>query len=80
MEGFIVPESDGTRFGLHPGMVKRVLHQGGGYVVQSEGAHHLHCLNMIRQLSHFNYDYYSRLGKGAFKNDEAVLEKHFSKC
>ena len=76
MQTFIVPEEDGVRFGLDPGMVKRLPQQGGGYVVLSEGLHHLHCLNLLRQTSYFNYEYYRRLGEGAFMNDDSVVELH----
>lgn len=76
MEGFIVPERDAHRYGLRPGMVKRLPEQGGGYVALSEGIHHLHCLNLLRQVSHFNFQYYRELGQGAFMNDDAALEKH----
>jgi len=57
-------------------MVKRLPEQGGGYVVHSEGMHHLHCLNLLRQSSHFNFGYYHNLGQGAFVNEDAILEKH----
>jgi hypothetical protein len=76
VEGFIVSEEDGVRFGLDPGMVKRLPRQGGGYVAMSEGMHHLHCVNLLRQASYFNYEYYRRLGEGAFKNDDDVIETH----
>lgn len=79
MEGFIVAESDGPRYGLHSGMVKRLPSQGGGYIVQSEGMHHLHCLNLLRQSSHFNYEYYQSLRRGAFVNEDDILEKHIGK-
>lgn len=79
MEGFIVAESEGARYGLQPGMVKRLEAQGGGYVVQSEGMHHLHCLNLLRQSSHFNYGYYRGLAQGAFVNEDDILEKHIGK-
>lgn len=78
VEGFIVAEDDGARYGLHEGMVKRVPEQGGGFIVHSEGMHHLHCLNLLRQSSYFNYEYYHSLRQGAFVNEEKILEKHIS--
>lgn len=77
MEGFTVPENEAARFGLYPGMVKRVARQGGGYAVLSEGIHALHRLNVLRQSSYFNYEYYRELGEGAFQNDDVVMEDHF---
>ncbi|KAK4897884.1 hypothetical protein LTR49_027919 [Elasticomyces elasticus] len=61
-------------------MVKRLSRQGGGYVVLSEGIHHLHCLNLLRQASYFNYEYYRELGKGAFVNTDVVVETHLGHC
>jgi hypothetical protein len=53
---------------------------GGGYVANVEGLHHLHCLNLLRQSSYYNYDYYKTLGKGAFSNEEPVVKVHVTHC
>ena len=75
----VIPESDAERYGLDERMVKRIPSQGGGFIVQSEGFHHLHCLNLLRQSTWFNHDYYQALGKGPFANSERILEAHVSK-
>ncbi|KAF2772217.1 hypothetical protein EJ03DRAFT_267267, partial [Teratosphaeria nubilosa] len=80
LQGFPVPEKDGPRFGLDTRMAKRLQRQGGGYVALSEGMHHLHCVNLLRQSSYFNYQYYRDLGEGPFVNNDSVLEKHLSHC
>ena len=75
----VIPEDnldDIARFGLDPGMVKRKPSQGGGFVVEAEGLHHLHCLNLVRQAVWFNYDYYKAQGGGPFKNEDNILRKH----
>ena len=79
MHGFVVPEEDRARFGLETGMVKRVPRLGEGYVAESDGLHHLHCLDLLRLTSYFNYEYYCRLGKGAFENNDHILELHVGK-
>jgi hypothetical protein len=61
-------------------MVKRKQDQGGGFAVLVEGFHHLHCLNLLRQATWFNYDYYRDLGEGPFVNEEDILKVHVSKC
>jgi len=52
---------------------------GGGHPANLEGLHHLHCLNLLRQGLVYNYDYYKKLGHGAFKNEEPVVKYHISK-
>jgi len=42
--------------------------------------HHLHCLNVLRKTSYWNYDYYHALGKGLFKNDDYIVKLHASHC
>lgn len=76
----IVPSSDAPRLGLAKDQVKISPEYGGGYPANVEGLHHLHCLNLLRQSLHYNYDYYHSKGEGAFSNNDAVLHKHVSHC
>ncbi|KAL5594743.1 hypothetical protein BROUX41_001657 [Berkeleyomyces rouxiae] len=76
----IISYDDGLRAGLGPGHVQRNQKYGGGFVVNVEGMHHLHCLNLLRKSLYFNVDYYKNLGKHAFKNDEHVLQRHVTHC
>lgn len=45
-----------------------------------EFEHHLHCLNLLRQALHWNFDYYLALGEGPFKNTERILQSHVGHC
>jgi len=58
LQPFAIPEDRAAEFGLHPGQVKRIPELGGGYVALLESPHHLHCLNLLRQGSHFDFNYY----------------------
>lgn len=53
---------------------------GGGFIVNVEGMHHLHCLNLLRKSLYHNYPYYKKLGMHAFKNDDEILRLHVSAC
>ncbi|KKY27546.1 putative tat pathway signal sequence [Phaeomoniella chlamydospora] len=75
-----VPEHLAQKVGLAPDQVKIKTKYGGGYPANVEGLHHLHCLNLLRQTSYYNYDYYHDLGKGAFSNNDVVVRKHTSHC
>jgi hypothetical protein len=77
---YIVPEHLASTYGLNSRMAKLSPKAGGGIPVLFEFEHHLHCLNLIRQTSKWNYDYYLALGKGAFKNSEDVVHAHFGHC
>ncbi|KAK5113808.1 hypothetical protein LTR62_003192 [Meristemomyces frigidus] len=76
----IIPETGADRYGIDPGMVKRQPSRDGGFAVQAEGFHHLHCLNLLRQATWFNYEYYQELGDGPFSNEEPILRKHVGHC
>ncbi|KJR89956.1 uncharacterized protein SPSK_06502 [Sporothrix schenckii 1099-18] len=77
----VIPAAAGPPSGLSPDThVQRADRYGGGYVVNVEGMHHLHCLNLVRQALWYNYDYYRGLGHHAFRNDDAILAKHVSHC
>lgn len=35
--------------------------------------------NLVRQGLYYNYDYYKKLGTGAFVNEDMIVEKHICK-
>ncbi|EGC45034.1 conserved hypothetical protein [Histoplasma capsulatum var. duboisii H88] len=76
----IVPEDEAETYGIQKGQVKRMKEQGGGFYANVEVFHHLHCLNLLRQTSHFNFEYYSRKGEGPFKDPEERLQTHIGHC
>jgi len=76
----VLPSSLAERSGLLPSHVQVSEKYGGGFPVNVEGLHHLHCLNLLRKSSYYNYDYYHALGKGPFKNEDDVLRSHVSHC
>lgn len=75
-----VPESQAVRSGLHPNQVQINPAYGGGYPANVEGLHHLHCLNLVRKALYYNIDYYRSTGKGAFINDDHIVQLHVSHC
>ncbi|KAF3479414.1 uncharacterized protein GIQ15_06390 [Arthroderma uncinatum] len=75
-----LPEDAGEKYGIKKGQVKRAREQGGGYLVNVEVFHHLHCLDMLRQVSYYSYDHYMKKGEGAFKNTEDILKLHAEHC
>ncbi|KAF4987367.1 hypothetical protein FDECE_15463 [Fusarium decemcellulare] len=77
--GFISYE-DGIASGLTDAFVQRADKYGGGFIVNVEGMHHLHCLNLVRKSLWFNYDYYKKMGGHAFKNDGEVFRLHVTHC
>ncbi|KKA28577.1 hypothetical protein TD95_002899 [Thielaviopsis punctulata] len=79
-EAGVIPYDDGLKAGLTPGHVQRNAKYGGGFVVNLEGMHHLHCLNLLRKALYFNVDYYRDLGEHAFKNEERILQLHITHC
>ncbi|KAF4219559.1 hypothetical protein CNMCM8980_009378 [Aspergillus fumigatiaffinis] len=75
-----VPAEVAEKSGLARDQVKINQKYGGGYPANVEGFHHLHCLNLLRQTLYYNYDYYHKLGQGAFKNDDFIVRRHVSHC
>ncbi|KAL6699258.1 hypothetical protein J3F84DRAFT_365357 [Trichoderma pleuroticola] len=75
----VISYKDGLASGLDPSFVQRAKKYGGGFIVNVEGMHHLHCLNLVRKALYFNYDRYKKLGEHAFVNDEFILRLHVSK-
>ncbi|ETN46997.1 uncharacterized protein HMPREF1541_01187 [Cyphellophora europaea CBS 101466] len=78
--GIRVPEDQAVAAGISKSHVRINKKHGGGYPANVEGLHHLHCLNLLRQTSKYNFDYYKALGEGAFKNDDMIVEKHVTHC
>jgi hypothetical protein len=78
--GIRVPEEQAAAAGISKGHVKINEKYGGGYPANVEGLHHLHCLNLLRQTSKYNFDYYKALGLGAFKNDDNIVKLHVTHC
>lgn len=76
----IIPESEGPASGLSKHHARRSDKYGGGYFVNVEGMHHLHCLNLVRKGLWYNYEYYKDLGEWSFKNEEKILRLHASHC
>ncbi|CAK7568010.1 MAG: hypothetical protein SEPTF4163_005988 [Sporothrix epigloea] len=76
----VIPAAAGPRSGLTPDHVQRADRYGGGFLVNVEGMHHLHCLNLVRQSLYYNYPYYKDMGKHAFQNSDDILQKHVSHC
>lgn len=75
-----VPEEKAKEAGLRDDHVKISEKYGGGYPVNVEGLHHLHCLNLLRQSLYYNFDHYHAIGKGAFKNNDRILKLHVTHC
>ncbi|CAH0039581.1 unnamed protein product [Clonostachys rhizophaga] len=76
----IISREDGLASGLDSSFVQRADKYGGGFLVNVEGMHHLHCLNLLRKSLYFNYDHYKLLGQHAFKNEEPILRRHVTHC
>ncbi|KAL7782789.1 hypothetical protein V8C37DRAFT_413846 [Trichoderma ceciliae] len=76
----VISYEDGLASGLGPSFVQRAKKYGGGFLVNVEGMHHLHCLNLVRKSLYFNYDRYKELGEHAFLNKESILRRHVTHC
>lgn len=74
-----VPAEDALKSGIAKDQVRIREKYGGGYPANVEGLHHLHCLNLLRQSLYYNFDYYKKLGRGAFKNEDHIVKAHVSK-
>lgn len=75
-----VPKEQAAAAGLTSDHIQIREKYGGGYPANVEGLHHLHCLNLLRQTSKYNFDYYKALGQGAFKNDDHIVKLHVTHC
>ncbi|KAK0738048.1 hypothetical protein B0T18DRAFT_335326 [Schizothecium vesticola] len=76
----VISYDEGIKNGLTPAHVQRDEKYGGGFFVNVEGMHHLHCLNLVRQAAYFNYQYYKDRGTHSFKNEGKILELHITHC
>ncbi|KAG6015868.1 hypothetical protein E4U43_004646 [Claviceps pusilla] len=76
----VISHQDGLASGLAPSFVQRARKYGGGFVVNVEGIHHLHCLNLLRKSVYFNYKHYKTLHQHEFLNDEPILQPHITHC
>ncbi|KFA69718.1 hypothetical protein S40285_08716 [Stachybotrys chlorohalonatus IBT 40285] len=74
----VVSKADGLNSGLEERHLQRSEKYGGGFFANVEGMHHLHCLNILRKVTYYNYEYYKNLYEGVFVNDESILHKHIS--
>ncbi|PGH23753.1 hypothetical protein AJ80_02183 [Polytolypa hystricis UAMH7299] len=79
-EPFTVLEDEAELYGLQKGQVKRTPEEGGGFFAEVEALHYIHCLNLLRQTSIWNYAYYRKRGKGAFMNTDDVVRDHTGHC
>ncbi|OAX84481.1 hypothetical protein ACJ72_01152 [Emergomyces africanus] len=79
-DSIIIPENEAEGYGIQKGQVKRIEEQGGGFFANVEVFHHLHCLNLLRQATYFNFEYYSKKGDGPFQNSDDVLKTHIGHC
>lgn len=77
---FRVPKDRASYYGLDPGHAQYLESQGGGYPVLFEFEHHLHCVNLLRQSLHWNYDYYTARGEGPFVNTPDIVKTHVNHC
>lgn len=76
----IISKEEGLASGLGEGHVQVSEKYGGGYIVNVEAMHHLHCLDLVRKSLYFNYPYYKKLGQHAFVNSEEILHLHVTHC
>ncbi|KAK2750871.1 hypothetical protein FQN55_001442 [Onygenales sp. PD_40] len=77
---YIVPEALATKYGLTPGHAKLRISDGGGHPVLFEFEHHLHCVDLLRQATHWNYDYYLAKAMGPFANAPPIVKTHVNHC
>lgn len=76
----VISYEDGIASGLDHSFVQRNPKYGGGFIVNVEGMHHLHCLNLVRKSLWYNYDYYKKMKMHAFKNDGEIFRLHVTHC
>ncbi|KAL6708353.1 hypothetical protein ACN47E_003277 [Coniothyrium glycines] len=76
----VVSKEEAEATGLRYDQVKVSDQYGGGFPANVEGLHHLHCLNLLRQALHWNYDYYLTKKEGPFSNSEYIVRVHTTHC
>ncbi|EHK26505.1 uncharacterized protein TRIVIDRAFT_70489 [Trichoderma virens Gv29-8] len=68
------------RIGKNPETAARnSIEYGGGYFLQPEFSHQLHCVNLLRKASHFKYSYYKQHDPD-FRDKQETFEVHFDHC
>lgn len=72
----IVPEALGIKSGIPPGNAKLPLESGGGYIAMVQVFHQLHCLNLLRKATWYNYNYYNNFGENEFASSEEIVQIH----
>ncbi|KAK8045713.1 hypothetical protein PG996_013777 [Apiospora saccharicola] len=75
-----LPEHLASTYGVDPGYAKFRPADGGGYPALFEFPHQLHCVNLARQATRWNYGYYAAQGAGALSNPEGILRRHADHC
>lgn len=75
-----MPYEDGMRAGMPPGSVRVPAEFGGNLAAGVEVFHQLHCLNLLRKTSHFNFDYYFKQGHVEFSDSSKMLKMHTAHC
>jgi len=76
----LIPEEETEESGITKDHVRINPEYARGAPANLQGLHNLHCLNLLRQSFHWNYDYYVKLGKGPFANEEKILKVHTTHC
>ncbi|KAH8881132.1 hypothetical protein GQ53DRAFT_773550 [Thozetella sp. PMI_491] len=76
----VISASEAAKAGLSSHYYQRSQRYGGGYIVEVEGLHRLHCLDVLRKSLWYNYEYYKARGENAFRDPERYLRLHASHC
>uniref|UniRef100_A0A8H7NHC5 Tat pathway signal sequence n=1 Tax=Bionectria ochroleuca TaxID=29856 RepID=A0A8H7NHC5_BIOOC len=53
---------------------------GGNFFVQPEFSHHLHCVNLLRKATFFNYEYYKKIAFDFKGNGHDGIQTHIEHC
>ncbi|PGH16402.1 hypothetical protein AJ79_01733 [Helicocarpus griseus UAMH5409] len=77
---YVLPEPLATKYGLKTGHAKLRPEDGDGHPVLFEFEHHLHCVDILRQATHWNYAYYLKKAKGPFANAPPIVKTHVNYC
>jgi len=73
-------EEEYSEVGISPATAARNAPEfGGGYFLQSEFSHQLHCVNLLRKASYFKYNYYLSRDPD-FKDKPKTFKVHLDHC
>ncbi|KAK2025760.1 hypothetical protein LX32DRAFT_685013 [Colletotrichum zoysiae] len=78
-----IPISDEqyTRFGSSiETAVRSQTNPAAGFFVQPEFSHQLHCVNLLRKATFYNFNYYRDTGFDFRGNDEQMVQTHVDHC